>query len=206
MSLAKVNNNEGGLQLLNQLSGDFSGLIIGTFGANLEFAESQLFGLLSKSTTSKLVLADSRELKKSLAENGRLGKLNRTYIASPVNSPGAHHPKYLLLFGEDSGRLFVGSGNLGVAGYASTGECFTIYEWHSDSPKENALPFGAVRELIDNVIKRDWVDDFTKARCRDFWTVASWIPETGDNHPLLFIMQPYRSWINSLQKSGSDRY
>jgi len=50
MSLARVNKNEGGLQLLNQLSGDFSGLIIGTFGANLEFAESQLFGLLSKST------------------------------------------------------------------------------------------------------------------------------------------------------------
>lgn len=179
MNLAGANKGESRLQLLNQLAGDFTGVIIGTFGADLGFAESQLFGLLSSLTTSRLVLADSRELNKSLAECGRLSKLNRTYVATPVNSPRAHHPKYLLLIGEKSGRLFVGSGNLGVAGYAGTGECFTLYEWNSGASKESALPFGAVRELVDKISERDWIDDFTKSRCRSFWTAASWIPDTG---------------------------
>ena len=164
---------------MNHLAGEFTGIIIGTFGVDLDFTETQLWPLLANTTASRLVLADSRELEKSLRERGRFRKLNRTYVAAPVQSRRAHHPKYLMLLGPSSGRLFVGSGNIGVAGYAGPGECFTAYEWDVGSSSEGAQPFGAVRELIDVIGKQDLVGGFITSKCFDLWKSAQWVPDTG---------------------------
>jgi hypothetical protein len=169
----------GRLKLPDALSGDFTGLIIGTFGASLDFAEAQLFRQLSKSTVNRVVLADQRQLEEFLSTQPALRRLNRAYIASPVRSPHAHHPKYLLLAGPDSGRLLVGSGNLSISGYAGPGECFTAYEWAQESGEADTGAFGAVRELVEGVITLGWVDQITGSRVRDVFGAAPWIPHGG---------------------------
>lgn len=89
------------LRLPEKLRGDFTGIVIGTFGASLDFAEGQLFGQLSRSTVNRIVLADQRQLATFVASQPRLRRLNRSYVASPVISPHAHHPKYLMLVGPE---------------------------------------------------------------------------------------------------------
>lgn len=180
------NTGISGLQVLNSLSGDFTTVVIGTFTADLNFAESHLWSLLSRSTTRRIVLADRREIQRSLDQRHRSKKMNRKYIAAAVHSLRAHHPKYLMLVGPTSGRLLVGSGNLGVSGYAGVGECFTVYEWEQDSTEEATRPFGAVRELVMSLSQRRWLDDFVQSQLDDCWQSATWIPETGgDKSPVV---------------------
>jgi hypothetical protein len=123
--------------------------------------------------------------------------MNKKYIAAAVHSLRAHHPKYLMLVGQTSGRLFVGSGNLGVSGYAGVGECFTVYEWEQGSPEEGARPFGAVRELLTSLSRRTWIDHFAASQLDDCWQSTMWIPETGgDNAPV--VHNASRSLIDQL--------
>lgn len=167
------------LSLPDELSGDFTGVVIGTFGASLEFAEAHLFRQLSKSTVNRVVLADERQLTGYLARQPSLRRLNRAYIACAVRSPHAHHPKYILLVGPDEGRLFVGSGNLSISGYAGPGECFTVHEWQRDDPEADASAFGAVRELVEGTIANGWIDQVAADRVRDIFAAARWIPIGG---------------------------
>lgn len=167
------------IRLPEELSGAFTGIVIGTFGAALDFAELQLFRQLPKSAVNKIVLADQRQLASFLNAQPPLRRLNRAYVASPVRSPHAHHPKYVMLVGPEEGRLFVGSGNLSIGGYAGPGECFTVYEWKSEETNSNPAPFGAVRELIDSMVEVGWVDAVTRERIRDVFKSATWVPTTG---------------------------
>jgi len=164
------------LPLLNGFDGDFVGAIVGTFGADLLFAEKHLWTTLPSSIGSRIVLADQRELTASLSRPNSSKKLNRTYIAAGVRSTRAHHPKYIMLIGPSEGRLFVGSGNLGISGYANPGECFTVHEWRADEP-ESSAPFAAIRELIEALANQNWIDRYVARRCRDLWKIALWIPE-----------------------------
>jgi hypothetical protein len=167
------------LKLPDELAGNFTGLIIGTFGAALDFAEAHLFRQLSKSTLSRVVLADERQLGGFLGRQPSLRRLNRAYVACAVRSPHAHHPKYILLVGPDQGRLFVGSGNLSISGYAGPGECFTVHEWHREDPAADASAFGAVRELVEGTIVKGWIDQVAADRIRDIFSAARWIPTVG---------------------------
>ncbi len=167
------------MRLPEEMSGDFTGVVIGTFGAALDFAELQFFRQLPKSAVNRVVLADQRQLASFLDSQPPLRRLNRAYIASPVRSPHAHHPKYVMLVGPDEGRLFVGSGNLSIGGYAGPGECFTAHEWSAEDANGNPAPFGAVRELIETMVAAGWVDAVARERIRDVFKSATWVPATG---------------------------
>lgn len=167
------------IRLPEELAGGFTGVIIGTFGAALDFAELQFFRQLPKSAVNKIVLADQRQLASFLDSQPPLRRLNRSYVATPVRSPHAHHPKYVMLVGPDEGRLFVGSGNLSIGGYAGPGECFTAHEWNAQDTDRNPAPFGAVRELIESMIGAGWVDAVTRERIRDVFKSAAWVPTAG---------------------------
>lgn len=167
------------IRLPEELSGDFNGVVIGTFGAALDFAEMQFFRQLPKSAVNRIVLADQQQLALFLSSQPPLRRLNRSYVAAPVRSPHAHHPKYVMLVGPEEGRLFVGSGNLSIGGYAGPGECFTAHEWHADDADGNPSPFGAVRELIEATVTAGWVDAVTQERLRDIFKAASWVPPSG---------------------------
>ncbi len=167
------------IRLPEELSGDFTGVVIGTFGAALDFAEMQFFRQLPKSAVNRIVLADQHQLALFLGSQPPLRRLNRSYVAAPVRSPHAHHPKYVMLVGPKEGRLFVGSGNLSIGGYAGPGECFTAHEWRADDADGNPSPFGAVRELIEATVTAGWVDAVAQERLRDIFKAAPWVPASG---------------------------
>lgn len=167
------------IRLPEELSGDFTGVVTGTFGAALDFAEMQFFRQFPQSVVNRIVLADQHQLALFLGSQPPLRRLNRSYVASPVRSPHAHHPKYVMLVGPKEGRLFVGSGNLSIGGYAGPGECFTAHEWHADDVDGNPSPFGAVRELIEATVTAGWVDAVTQERLRDIFKAAPWVPASG---------------------------
>ncbi len=179
MNKQELNSSPRRIRLPEEVAGDFTGLVIGTFGAQLDFAEMQFFRQFSKSTVNRVVLADQRQLNSYLSTRPSLRRLNRSYVAAPVSSPRAHHPKYIMLIGPDEGRLFVGSGNLSISGYAGPGECFTAYEWHAEDLSSDPAPFGAVRELIGAISKSGWVDAVAIERIEDAFKSAPWVPSTG---------------------------
>ncbi len=157
------------------LSGEFSGLIIGTFGASLDFAERQLFSQLSRSTLNRVILADAKQLDKYFMSGAQLRKINRSYIACPVLTPHAFHPKFILLVGPNHGRLIVGSGNLSIGGYAGPGECFAVHEWSNDFDSDSPQPFLSLKEMIFDHINRGWIDRISSNRIRDIFDVSKWI-------------------------------
>ena len=164
------------LELPTTLAGDYTALVIGTFGADLAFAEAQLFRQLSRTTVNRVVLADARQLAAYLARTSDVRRLNRSYIAGPVRSPHAHHPKYVMLVGPEAGLLHVGSGNLSISGYASAGECFSTYLWAPGAPA-SVDAFAAVRHLIAGQTARGWLDHVTNERLADIFAACPWIPE-----------------------------
>lgn len=163
------------LRLPELLTGTFTGVLIGTFGADLSFAERQLFRQLPKSVVNRVVLADARQLAHHLDRATDLRRVNRTYVAAPVRSPHAHHPKYILLLGSNEGRLLVGSGNLSIPGYTGPGECFSTYRWSKEEP-EHADAFASVRELVEGLVDREWIDPVARSRVHDLFSTATWIP------------------------------
>lgn len=163
------------INLLDELKGNFSTAIIGTFGADLSFFETIFLRQLSTSTRTRIVLVDSKQFAKSSQQDSRLKKLNKTYIASPVKSNLIHHPKFIMLLGKNEGLLHVGSGNLSMSGYAGAGECFTTYRYDREV-LESATPFAAVRNMVDLEIALKWIDKPTSARLQRIWDAISWIP------------------------------
>ena len=159
----------------NLLSGEFNGMIIGTFGASLDFAERQLFAQLSRSTINRVVLADSRQLNRYFASGVPLRKINRSYIACPMLTQQAHHPKYIFLLGPNCGRLIVGSGNLSIGGYAGAGECFAIHEWFEKSDIDSLQPFLSLKEMIFDQISQGFIDGVASSRIRDIFESGKWI-------------------------------
>ena len=155
--------------------GEFSGLIIGTFGASLDFAERQLFSQLSRSTLNRVILVDGRQLNKYFSSGAPLRKINRAYIACPVLTSHAHHPKFIFLVGPNRGRLIVGSGNLSISGYAGPGECFVGHEWSVNSDTDSLQPFLSLKEMIFDQIDLGLIDRITASRVRDIFDAGNWI-------------------------------
>ena len=191
----------GRLQLPDELDGAFTSVVIATFGASLEFAETQLFRQLNRRTVNRIVLADRRQLAQFLADEPRLRRLNRSYVTCPVRSPHAHHPKFVMLAGPTSGRLFVGSGNLSISGYAGPGECFTTYEYSSETG--SPAPFAAVRELVETEAEFGWLDAVTIRRLNDAFEAAPWIPATANEAPVVHSLK--RSLLEQLVSKVDGR-
>lgn len=187
------------------LLGEFSGLIIGTFGASLDFAERQLFSQLSRSTLNQVILADAKQLNKYFASGIPLRKINRSYIACPVLTPHAYHPKFILLVGPGQGRLIVGSGNLSIGGYAGPGECFAVHEWSNNFDNDSLQSFLSLKEMIFDHINRGWIDRISSNRIRDIFDASKWIAgDVAANTNL--VHNSKRSLIDQLvvRVNGSD--
>ena len=189
----------------NLLTGEYTGVIIGTFGASLDFAEKRLFSQLSRSTLNRVVLADSRQLSKYFSSGIILRRLNRSYIACPVLTPRAHHPKFILLLGPNRGRLIVGSGNLSIGGYAGAGECFAVHEWVENENQDLIQPFLSLKEMLFDQIERGFIDRITSSRIRDVFDSGKWI-EGEPNGTSTVIHNSRKSLIDQLvaKVSGSE--
>lgn len=167
--------------------GDWDSVIICTYGADLAFYERDLWRQVQRAR-NRLIFADGRQVTRQLIDpEGRahLRQVNRTYVLAPMRTEHAAHAKLILLLREDRGLLSVGSGNLGMDGYASQGECFTTYRWAEDQP-EHLNAFVAAKAFLSAIVNRGLVDTFVRPLVQQAWQDAPWIYRTanGDSRAL----------------------
>ncbi len=161
------------------LQGRWTTALICTFGADLTFFESRLMIQLAQ-VPLRIILADNERLAFTLGEAARTGQrhrlANKAYMAAPIRHPRSAHGKLVLLLGPASGRLIIGSGNLGYDGYASPGELWHVYAYGDDQPK-HLDEFAAARSFIDRLAGRQLLDPPVAELLRTAWDAATWLPE-----------------------------
>lgn len=151
-------------------------VIIATYGADLDFYERLLLPQLRKAR-NRVIFCDGRQITQQLAEpdsRSQLRQLNHTYVLAPIWASRAAHAKLLMLLSPERGLLAVGSGNLGMRGYASQGECFTRYCW-SESYQDQLGEFVAARSFIDQMCDQRLVDPVVRKFVRQAWQEAPWV-------------------------------
>jgi len=184
------------VKIPDSLNGNFNGLIIGTFGADLAFFETQILKQLSSATVNRVILLDQKEFAAHIATEPILKRLNRSYVASPIKSKHAHHPKFVMLVGPSSGLLHVGSGNLSIPGYSGPGECFTSYEW-IENEEASAAPFASIRNLLDQLGHRGLLDVVTTRRLEDIFASSPWI-QRDSKHESTVVHNQVQSLLDQL--------
>ena len=161
------------------LQGQWTTALICTFGANLTFFETRLMSQLAQ-VPLRIILADDEQLASTLGEAARTGQrhrlANKAYVAAPIRHPRAAHGKLMLLLGQASGRLIVGSGNLGYDGYASPGELWHVFAY-SDGQPQHLNEFAAARSFIDGLASRQLLDPPVIELLHTAWGAATWLPQ-----------------------------
>jgi hypothetical protein len=164
------------LRIPEELKGPYDHSLIATFGADLGFFEQDLWRSLGE-VRNRIVLVDDIMLAKSLedaAAGQRLRHLNVNYVGAPVTNPNAFHAKLILLTGPDAGLLLVGSGNLGMSGYASQGELFCRYRYE-EGKEEDLSAFSSVKEFVDRIRTRGYLDPVVGEHLGRMWADTPWI-------------------------------
>lgn len=161
------------------LQGQWTTALICTFGVNLTFFETRLMSQLVQ-VPLRIILADDQQLASSLGEAARTGQrhrlANKAYVAAPIRHPRAAHGKLMLLLGPASGRLIVGSGNLGYDGYASPGELWHVFAYSDDQP-QHLNEFAAARSFIDGLASRQLLDPPVIELLHAALGAATWLPQ-----------------------------
>lgn len=128
----------------------------------------------------RIILADAQQLVSTLGEAARTDQrhrlANKAYVAAPIRHPHAAHGKLMLLLGPTSGRLIVGSGNLGYDGYASPGELWHVFAYSDDQP-QHLNEFAATRSFIDGLASRQLLDPPVVELLHTAWGAATWLPQ-----------------------------
>ncbi len=149
------------LKLPDQLKGSWHNALILTYGMDIPFFESALLSEFSARCRNKIILADGRHYLKAsanYAQSGLVRHMNQRYVAAGIFSPNAAHAKLILLTNPEQGRLLVGSGNLGLQGYASPGELFAQYEY-GEEQTETFPAFLSSVDLIKGLINLGYVSE-----------------------------------------------
>jgi hypothetical protein len=161
------------------LQGQWTTALICTYGVNLAFFETRLMSQLAQ-VPLRIVLADNEKLASTLGEAARTGQrhrlANKAYVIAPIRHPRAAHGKLMLLLGPASGRLIVGSGNLGYDGYASPGELWHVFAYSDDQP-QHLNEFAAARSIIDGLARRQLIDPPVIELLHTAWGAAAWLPQ-----------------------------
>jgi hypothetical protein len=165
------------LRLPEALAGLYDHAVICTYGADLAFFEQDLWRKLGRAR-NRILLADELQLAAALHDAADAGTplrhLNVNYVAAPITNPKAAHAKLILLTGPDAGRLQVGSGNLGMNGYASQGELFCQYQYQPDDPAHLAA-FHTTRELLDTLAARGYLNPTASRHLTKMWADTAWL-------------------------------
>ena len=105
----------------DQLAGEWQHALFLTYGVEIPLFEGALWRQLAPGCRNKVILADGQRFLaacSSYAQPGLVRHLNHLYVADGVLHQFSVHAKAILLTNETSGRLMVGSGNLGMQGIA----------------------------------------------------------------------------------------
>lgn len=164
------------IRVPEEFDGPWDHALILTFNAGLAFYERALARKLGH-VPHKVILADQVMLAETFAvaaHTQELRQVNGGYLASPIRSRGAAHAKIVLLTSRQHGRLLVGSGNLSQHGYASQGELFCRYT-HNPKHHGDDAAFLAVRDLVQGLVTREWVDDIVADHVNAIWSTTPWL-------------------------------
>lgn len=176
------------LQLPKQFKGKWKHLLILTYGADIPFLEHSLWREFPKRCYNKIILADGEKYIKALencARNRLAHYLNQKYIFDGIFIPHAAHAKCILLTNHEEGRLIVGSGNLGIQGYASGGEIFVQYEYSRDKTEYLSV-FLSIKEYVDHLIEKEYIGPTATRHIQELFSNTPWLysVSSSDNQPV----------------------
>jgi len=159
--------------------GEWEHALVLTYSLDLSFYERDLGRTLAR-VPNRVVLADARRLAEHFDDIARGGEglhgANVAYAVAGLTAARAAHAKVILLAAPGSGLAIVGSGNLTLGGYASQGEQFCVYRY--DGAQDQLPPFTAVRQLLDGMAAREWVDPVARWHLDQIWAGAPWLGAT----------------------------
>ncbi len=162
--------------------GGYEASLITTFNAYLPFYEEVVLRkLIGQGVQHNVVLMDSAQCSQSISNHPpRLA--GRHYSLVPISSPGAFHPKVILLLGRNKGALLVGSHNLTLSG------------------------FGYNRELTNMIRVQGKDDPEAIAVTQAVWRqVLGWVEAQGDNLPghlseMVLKLKDFAPWLGEQQE------
>jgi hypothetical protein len=165
------------LEIPELLKGSWRHAVFLTYSVDIPIFESALWRELNSLCTNKIILADATRFLAACSQYtqpGLVRHLNRLYVADGILVPQSAHAKLILLTNEEQGRLLVGSGNLGMQGYASGGELFTLYEYSLEA-EQNLNAFVTVRHLLNTLIERRWIGSPATQRLQHMFEQTPWL-------------------------------
>ena len=128
---------------LRESGDEFENIVIGTFSLEASFFEEIFLDILSKKDAKNImVLVDRRNYEDTF---GTAKEAGRSYLIEPVKAFHRFHPKFILLTSEDSGKLFIGSGNITANGVMRNGEIFSLIDL--DLSRENPEIINVLKDM-----------------------------------------------------------
>lgn len=161
------------LELPKQLEGKWKNAVFLSYGVDILFFERVIWQTKWQNIA---IIGDGIRLSDALqGYEGRdeIRWTNRKYVVDGVYGT-TFHPKMILLTNQDSGRLFIGSGNLGFSGYASGGEMFVQYDYDSEHT-EYLSAFGFARSFLDELIEEHYLRPRTEKHLIKVFQDSPWL-------------------------------
>src|SRR5690625_1557650 len=165
------------LSLIGKDSRKYHSCLMTSFSFDYLFFEQRIMHTLRvKRVQNVVVLVDGNNLEKANELlSGQECVRGDTYSTCPAYAQGAFHPRMLMLVGERTGLLLIGSGNLSSSGLSTNDEIWAAFQL-SDSDNDNAFMFGSAWAYL-NKFSRYFV---------------------GTNRKKLEWVSKYAPWISSL--------
>lgn len=187
------------IKLPEIFKGRWDNLLILTYGADLPYFENVILRSDFR-CPNKIILADGQKFLQACEryeKDGRVRSLNQRYIAEGIYTPNSAHAKIILLTTRETGKLLVGSGNLGQ-GYTSGGELFTLYEYATKDTSQLAA-FQSVWKFVDELREREMVGGAAVRALRDLYAGTPWLMRATENGESTVVHNLHRNFIEQLQ-------
>ena len=161
-------------------------LVILTYNLDLSFFEYMLFEpLYGAGCRNVLILCDPNQYRYSLRDIPLLRYAGQRYTIIPsLTSPnGAFHVKMVLLTSKESGKLFLGSGNLTKSGYIRNWEVFTEFSYTAGK-KENegdARPFIWAYQQISKILSASDKSHLGIPRLEQLVSTTPWLNQPANS-------------------------
>ena len=170
---------------------DIYAAIFFTYGADFVFFEEAILHRLWQTNCNNvLVFMDSTQYANTIRDFANsIAWAGVRYLPIPVDlaSGSIFHPKMVLLLGENSGRLLIGSGNVGFTGYGQNLEIYSCFDWNrSESSRKSLLH--AAWDLCLNVAGRWCNTDSTQQVLQRIAQAIPWLQEETAPDPEVMLL------------------
>jgi len=113
---------------LKECGEDFENIIAGTYSLKPQFFEEEILKIFQQKDAKRIMLmVDIRNQEETFHLARKAGVM---YLIEPISLKHDFHPKFILMTSEETGKLFVGSGNLTENGLIRDGEIFTLVDYN----------------------------------------------------------------------------